>query len=109
MGEALVVGAPQHEPLGSDFVGCLELCPQVRGTYLARHERRPKLDPRVLLHLAAEELAAIRTLLVQDLRPLDPRGIFDHQSPTLAAVHVLCLMEAHAAEVADSAEGTAAE
>ncbi len=66
--------------------------------------RRTEVDPGVLVDLAAEELAAVGALLLDDLGPLDPVRAVDEQRAALAAHHVLRLVEAEAGDVGQRAE-----
>jgi hypothetical protein len=61
-------------------------------------------DPGVLVDLAAQERAAVRALLTGDLGTLGQLRVRDSERAALAAAHVLRLVEAEAARVAEGAE-----
>ena len=61
-------------------------------------------DPGVLVDLAAQEGAAVRALLAGDLGSLGQLRVRDSERAALAAAHVLRLVEAEAARVAEGAQ-----
>ena len=85
-------------------VRLLHLRPKEGRDQLARKVGRADVHPRVLVDLAAEELAAVGALFADDLGALDEPRVVDQQRAALARDDVLRLVEATAAEVADRAE-----
>ncbi len=65
-------------------VGIFHLRPEEGGGDLAGQVGRADVDPGVLVHLAAEELAAVRALLADDLGALDeaPRSLMSSAPPS---------------------------
>src|SRR5207253_7597552 len=85
-------------------LGAFELRPQDRRGDLARQVRGPYVDPGVLVYLTAEELAAVGSLLPDDLGSISPLLIVDEQRSSLARDDVLGFMEAHRGQVAEASE-----
>ena len=102
--EGVVVGVPGRHAVVVDLVGVEQLRPQVGSVQLTGQVAVAKIDPCVLVHLAAEELGAVRALLAQDLRALIVRGVVDDECAALAHRVVLCRVEGVAAEITDGAQ-----
>src|SRR5205823_2224684 len=103
-----MIQIPDRASLASQSLGLLELRPQERGRDLARQVRRADVDPRVLVDLPAEELAAVGALLSHDLSTLDPPGIVQQQRAAFAGDDVLRLVEAQRRARTEAAEWPAA-
>ena len=72
--------------------------------HFPRQERRADVHPSVLVHLAAEELAAICSFFPNDFRALDQRWVIDEKRPTLARYDVFRFVETQCREVPDAAQ-----
>src|SRR5207248_1724864 len=75
---------------------------------LRRQMARPDVDPGVLVHKPAKELAAVGALLADDLGALDQRGVVDQERAPLAAGDVLGLVEAESRQRAQRTQWAAA-
>jgi hypothetical protein len=65
-----MVALPKHQPARGNRVGRLHLRPEEGGDDFTRQVRPADVHPSVRVHLAAEELAAVGTLLADDLGAL---------------------------------------
>src|ERR1700678_1187204 len=72
-----VITLPNRQSTRRNGIGFLHLRPQESGDDLAWQIGGSDIDPSVLFHLSAKELAAIRALLTDDLGALDQRRVVD--------------------------------
>ena len=91
--EVFIVEAPNPLAMGLDLFSVFQLGIQKRGQDIRRQVGGANVYPGVLVHLAAEEAAAIGAFLADDLGALDERRIVDQQCPSLAAREVLGFVE----------------
>src|SRR6185312_6680228 len=99
-----VVAPPDGQTLGGDAVALFQLRSQKRRDQFTGQVGRADIDPGVLVHLAAEVLAAIGALLADHLCPLDQCGVVHQQGAAFAGDHVLGFVEAQRRQVADAAQ-----
>jgi len=92
--QAGLVGVPDLAPPGLDALRGFKLGTQERGQQLRREVAGADVHPGVLVDLPAEEAAAIRTLLADDLGPLHVPRVVDQQRAALPADDVLGLVKA---------------
>ena len=64
-------------PVGEDPVSGLELGEQVGRQYVRQYVARAQVDPAVLVHLPAEELLPVGSLVADELGPLDEGRLVD--------------------------------
>lgn len=91
-------------PPSCDLVHLLQLAVQERTGNLARDIRRSDVNPRVFIHMTAEELPAVRSLVTNDFSAFQQAGIIHTESPALAAADVLCLVKAVSTKVTQRAQ-----
>ena len=102
--EGRIVGVPGRHTVVVDLICMEQLRPQVGRIQLAGQVAVAKIDPGVLVHLAAEELGAVGAFFAQDLRALVVVRIVDDQRTALAHRVVFRLVEGVAAEITDGAQ-----
>jgi len=104
-GEAFPIPRHDRRPPGLDGVELVELGVEERGQHVGEDVAAALGDPRVLVHLAPEEGGPVRPFLPRDLGTVGDLGVGDHEGTSLAARHVLRLVEAQAPGVPEGAEG----
>ena len=90
--------------LREDDISLLELAVEHRGEHFAQTERRTDVLPRVLVDFAQHERAAVRTLVVEDVRPGDVVLLVEDERAAFAADEVLGLVEAERGEAPEASE-----
>src|SRR5919201_6164108 len=98
VGESGLITLPHLESSLNEPLCVLELRPEKGRRELTRREGRAEVDPRVLVHLAAEERAPVCSLLVHDLRSFNELGVVHDECTTLSADDVLHIVEAQGRE-----------
>ena len=101
------VTIPNRESAALNLVELAELRVEHRRVEFAQKVAGPPVDPAVLVDLPAKELRAVGALFPHDLGAFDQRGIVDEECATLAAVHILGVMETLRGEDPNAAEGVA--
>ena len=105
--QLLVVKIPRSKAIVVDLVSALELRPKIRRVEVALQVGAAGVDPGILIDLSPEESLAVRALLADNLGALDVLGLVYDDGAALPHRVILGLVEAVAAEVSDSSEGTA--
>ena len=91
-----------------DVVGAFELRQQHGGRDLVRRKRGTEIDPRVALPLAAVERAAVGPIAADDLGARREARVVHDERAGFSRHHVLGVMKAEHAEMAERARGLAA-
>ena len=91
--QGLVIPVPDCQPLFGDGLGLFHLRPQEGRDNFTGQVGGADIHPRVLVHLAAEKLAAVGALFPNDLGAFDKAFIIDQQSAALAGDDVLGLVK----------------
>ena len=82
----------------------LKLAPKVSGIHVAGQIARPLIDPRVLIHLTAQEVRAVRPLLANNLGSLAIGRIIDEHGTALSHRIIFRLVERITPKVSDGTE-----
>src|SRR6266540_382483 len=100
----LVIALPDRQTLGRDVPCIFHLRPEKGRGEVARQKRGPDLLPRVFVHFATEETAAIRPLLSDDLSPECQVWIIYQEAAALTRNDVFAVVKAVRAQVAKRAK-----
>lgn len=85
----VVVVIPDTLPRSLDLLFGLELGVQERGEKVGGAVARSNVDPSILVHLAAEELAAVSTLFADYFGAVDVGGVINNETPPSPQVKFL--------------------
>src|SRR5437773_9343553 len=98
----LPVVFPDATALALNLFPCFQLGQQESGQQIGRQITGTDIDPGIFVDLSPEKLATIGSLLADEQRSCDKRGIVDNERHTFSAGEVLGLMEAQGGKAAES-------
>ena len=98
--KARIVLVPGRQSVIVNLISQFQLPPQASRLQFTRQEAAAEIDPGIFVHLAAQELAAVGTLLTQNFGAFDKAFVIDHQRAAFTAAGVVFgFMEAESRQV----------